>query len=99
MRPAPAGSDRPRPAAQNSPLARCAAVLRYLAPEAGLAAMPRPQPGQEGVMRLEPAVVADAGLQRAALEKVTRRVPVARGLGTLECVLDHRPAQQGGSER
>src|SRR3954464_10253237 len=50
-------------------------------------------------MRLEPAVVADAGLQRTAFEQVPRRVPVARGLGTFQRVLDHRPAQQGGGER
>ena len=61
--------------------------------------MPRPQPGHEGVVRLKAAVVADAGLERAAFSEVPRRVPVARGLGTFQGILDHRPAQQSGGKR
>jgi hypothetical protein len=44
-------------------------------------------------------MVADAGLERAALQQVPGRVPVARRLGTGQRVLDHRPAQQNGRER
>ena len=50
-------------------------------------------------MRLEAAVVADAGLERAAFQQMPRRVPVARGLGAFQGVLDHRPAQQNGGKR
>src|SRR3954471_8619507 len=50
-------------------------------------------------MRPEPAVIGDAGLERAALEQVPRRVPVARRLRTLQRVLDYRPPQQDGRQR
>ena len=71
-------------AGQNSSLARCAAELGHLAPKAGLAAMPCAQPGHEGLVRLEPAVIADAGLQCPAFEQVPGRVPVTLGLGALQ---------------
>src|SRR3954452_8264307 len=77
-----------------SPPARRAVELRHPLPEPGLPAVPRPQPRHERLVRLDPAALADPGLQPPALEQVPRRVPVLRRLRALERVLDHRPPQQ-----
>src|SRR3954447_22551951 len=72
-----------------SPPARRAVELRHALPEPPLAAVPRPQPRHERLVRLHPVALADPGLQPPALEQVPRRVPVPRRLRALERVLDH----------
>ena len=44
-------------------------------------------------------MVTDTGLKRAAFQKVPRCMPITRGLGALQRVLDHGPAQQDSGKR
>jgi hypothetical protein len=61
--------------------------------------MSRLQPGYEDVVRLEAAMVADGGLERATFPEMPCRVTVAGGFGAFQGILDHGPAQQGSGKR
>jgi hypothetical protein len=57
------------------------------------------QASNKGQMCLEGTVILDGGSQRLALHEMTSRVPIPRGLGPIECVVNHTPAKNSRGER
>src|SRR3954454_2681973 len=78
-----------------APAAASRHPLSHLRPEAGLAAVPGAQAGDEAFIGLEHAEILDARRDRSALEQMSGHVLVAGGLR----VLDHRPPEQGRCQR
>ena len=57
------------------------------------------QARNKGLMCLEETVILDGGSQRLAFHEMASRVLIPRGLGPIECVVNHRPAKKSRCER
>src|ERR1700685_1029960 len=52
----------------------------------------------KGLMCLEETVILDGGSQRLAFHEMTSRVLIPRGLGPIECVVNHGPEKKSRGE-
>ena len=57
------------------------------------------QASNKGLMCLARTVILDGGSQRLAFHEMTSRVPIPRGFGPIECVVNHTPAKNSRGER
>ena len=57
------------------------------------------QASNKGLMCLKGIVILDGRTQRLAFHEMTSHVPIPRGLGPIECVVNHTPAKNSRGER